>query len=133
MMMLDALSSTPGIALFKKVTIQQWKYGSSGIKPTTLFYSNCRFPDALEQRRLLEPTRPQGYLIGKDADGTYCTSAAKEYPPALNRSFAVALKDVLRSNATTAFTAANEPFGHELAGFALSTEYDCIQPDYQPL
>ena len=120
-------------ALFEKVTVEQRKYGSSGIKPMTLLFSNCRLPEALEQCRLLEPIRPQGYLIGKAAGGTYRTSAAKEYPPALNKSFAVALKDVLRRSAAAAFTAADEPFGHELAEIALSTEYDCIQPDYQPL
>ena len=123
----------PG-ALFRKTTIEQWRFGApAGIKPTTLLFSNCDLPAALAACTIPGLSRPETLLIGKDSEGRFRTAAAKEYPAALNCSFACALRPLLATRvATDCGTPHDEPWGHELAVATSSTEYGSIMPDYQP-
>jgi len=89
----------PG-ALFRKTTLEQWRFGASGVKPTTLMFSNTDLVAALDACAVPGLQRPETLLIGKDELGRYKTAAAKEYPPALNLGFAVAMRKVLQSKAS---------------------------------
>ena len=119
---------------FRKTTIEQWKYGAPSVKPTTLLYSNADLTGALELCRLRGLVRPAVQLIGKNKEGQYHTAAAKEYPAALNRSFAEALRSLFSSLVARAHAPGDiEHYGLELAQLAASTEYGgAMQPDYQP-
>lgn len=122
-------------ALMRRITIEQWRYGAEGIKPTTLLFANAPLPDSLQKCQLENVRRPEGHLIGKDTNGQYRTAAAKEYPVALNQSFATALTAHVSKCAHgsgSCDTTDLEPFGTELVALAVSTEYNAIQPDYQP-
>ena len=121
-------------ALMRRITVEQWRFGSVGIKPTTLMYANAPLPAALQQCQLDSVQRPEGYLIGKNSSGQYRTAAAKEYPEALNRSFAIALTALATKCAALSdhFSMDTEPYGSELVAMAVNTEYNSIQPDYQP-
>jgi len=121
------------LALFRKVTVEQWRFGSGGIKPTTLMYSNTDLPRALRACELPDVPKPKQYLIGKNLDGSYKTAVAKEYPAALNQGFALALQRILDVKLPYSTDAASiEPFGYQLAMIASSTECGEIKPDYQP-
>ena len=104
---------------------------SVGIKPTTLMYANAPLPAALQQCQLDSVQRPEGLLIGKNSSGQYKTAAAKEYPEALNRSFAIALTALVTKCAAASehFSSDIEPYGSELVAMAVNNS---IQPDYQP-
>ena len=39
-------------APFKKITIEHWRYGAAGIRPTMLLCSNAKLPEALDACRL---------------------------------------------------------------------------------
>ena len=121
-------------ALMRRITVEQWRFGSVGIKPTTLMYANAPLPAALQQCQLDSVQRPEGLLIGKNSSGQYKTAAAKEYPEALNRSFAIALTALVTKCAATSehYSSDIEPYGSELVAMAVNTEYNSIQPDYQP-
>jgi hypothetical protein len=130
--LMKMLLRRPG-ALFRKVTIEQWRFGAPGIKPTTLLYSNCDLPAALTACTVPGLSRPETLLIGKDCAGRFRTAAAKEYPAALNKGFACALRPLLATRVAAACgTPMDEPWGHELAVDTSSTEYGHIMPDYQP-
>ena len=81
---------------FRKVTIQQWRFGSAGIKPTTLLYSHGSLPRALEAHELSGVEKPTTYLLGRDATGVFRTAYAKEYPSALSKAFAAFFHDSLQ-------------------------------------
>ena len=119
-------------ALMRRITIEQWRYGAAGVKPTTLLFANAPLPDALQKCQLENVQRPEVHLIGKNASGQYRTAAAKEYPMALNKSFATALTALVSQCAASTSTSDTEPYGSELVALAVSTEYISIQPDYQP-
>ena len=97
-------------------------------------YANAPLPAALQQCQLDSVQRPEGLLIGKNSSGQYKTAAAKEYPEALNRSFAIALTALVTKCAAASehFSSDIEPYGSELVAMAVNTEYNSIQPDYQP-
>eukprot|EP00435_Cladocopium_sp_Y103_P046352 s3226_g13.t1 len=70
--------------------IEQWRFGSQGVKPTTLRSLNMGPPtlvrDVLwshEDPLAIRPCRP---LKGRAADGAFHTAAAKEYPSKLCRA-----------------------------------------------
>eukprot|EP00435_Cladocopium_sp_Y103_P064137 s381_g25.t1 len=121
-------------ALFRRTTIQQWRFGSPGIKPTTLMYSNADLPSALEQCVIPGLTKPTAHLIGKDSAGQFRTAVAKQYPASLNKSFAVAIvAKVSRHQYTDSCDSLVEPFGHYLSEVAACAEHGICLPDYQPV
>ena len=61
------------------------------MKPTSLLYANKRITAVLDELADPEAVRPDGVLIGLDADGNYKTALAKEYPENLCRCFATAI------------------------------------------
>ena len=63
-------------------------------------FSNTDLVAALDACAVPGLQRPETLLIGKDELGRYKTAAAKEYPPALNLGFAVAMRKVLQSKAS---------------------------------
>ena len=75
--------------------IEQWLYGSVGVKPTALRALNLGPPvivgEALRSGTELWRTRPRHGLKGRGSDGRFRTSHAKEYPSALCRSLVVAV------------------------------------------
>ena len=77
---------------FHQFTFVQWKYGSPGVKPTTLLYGGL--PDlpstmrSYENNSLPKPTCP---LVGRNQQGGFKTSAAKEYPAAMNEALAASI------------------------------------------
>ena len=84
--------------------IEQWKYGSAGVKPTTLRALNLG-PEAIVSRALqagADPLllRPCNPLRGRASDGTFRTAAAKEYPTLLCRAMIVATLEGLRHRIT---------------------------------
>eukprot|EP00435_Cladocopium_sp_Y103_P009387 s2455_g2.t1 len=81
--------------------VEQWKFGSPGIKPTCLRALNLG-PEQIVQRALqdgmeLWRARPQTQLKGRTSAGVFRTAAAKEYSSALCRSLVVATLRGLRS------------------------------------
>lgn len=82
---------TRGSWLMRLCMIFQWKFGASGSKPTTLMYSGVNLPRVLAQYELPDAIKPERYLIGQNRDGSFRASAAKEYPGALNKGFAMAM------------------------------------------
>ena len=99
--LMKLLLRRPGALFFRKTTIEQWRYGAPGIKPTTLLFSNCDLPAALAAGTIPGLSRPETLLIGKDSEGRFRTAAAKEYPAALNSSFACALRPLLATRVAT--------------------------------
>ena len=80
--------------------IEQWRFGSVGVKPTTLRALNLGPPEVVH-RALHEHTdplllRPKNPLRGRSADGSFRTAAAKEYPSRLCRALVVATLKGLR-------------------------------------
>eukprot|EP00435_Cladocopium_sp_Y103_P021788 s2027_g5.t1 len=117
---------------FRRVSIEQWRYGSPGVKPTTLMFSNVRLAETLEKFCDPQAVRPQQHLIGKNSDGTYKTSQAKEYPPYLNIAFAEAFSTVLSRWSLDRRVTGDEPYGAELARLGACAKRGEILPDYQP-
>eukprot|EP00435_Cladocopium_sp_Y103_P052375 s1176_g16.t1 len=132
---------------FKRISIEQWRFGSVGIKPTTFLYSNTELPKALSLNEDPHALRPTSYLIGKTEEGAYRTAKAKEYPIHLNRAFADALTSSLAKwtlanpphggDGDAGDAAVNgadriEPLGLKLAELAASAEHGKLLPDYQP-
>lgn len=97
-------------ALMRRITIEQWRYGAAGVKPTTLLFANAPLPDSLQKCQLENVQRPEVHLIGKNASGQYRTAAAKEYPMALNKSFATALTALVSQCAASTSTSDTEPY-----------------------
>lgn len=71
----------PPRRLFSKLTIQQWRFGSLGIKPTTLMYSNARLGDALGQCEEPCPVRPTIHLLGISETREFVRHVLKSIPP----------------------------------------------------
>ena len=74
--------------------IEQWQFGSPGVKPTTLRALNLG-PARIVESAFLEGVdplrvRPQNPLRGRSSDGRFKTAAAKEYPSSLCRSLVIA-------------------------------------------
>ena len=118
---------------FKRVSAEQWRFGSCGVKPTTFLYSNSNLPRALEMCVDQTAKRPTAHLIGRNTDGSYRTAKAKEYPAQLNRAFAQAIFAAMTRWSMAPGAAEAESFGKELARKSASIECGEIFPDYQPL
>ena len=120
--------------LFSKITVQQWRFGSPGVKPTTFLYANlASLPRELEAGQLANVVKPQTALIGVSNNGCFATSAAKEYPAALNRTFAAAIGTRLEANpALRCVRSMPDPIGSEFARLAATAERSMWLPDYQP-
>eukprot|EP00438_Fugacium_kawagutii_P006781 Skav229770 [mRNA] locus=scaffold4146:25243:27494:+ [translate_table: standard] len=75
--------------------IEQWKFDAQGVKPTTLRALGCGDPQIFS-RALFEHAdqtlaRPLQGLVGRDQQGSWRTSRAKEYPTRLCRAMSWAL------------------------------------------
>ena len=120
-----------GRYLFRRITVAQWRYGAVGVKPTTFLHCHGDLPHALRVCELPGATRPDGPLLGRDANGAFRTARAKEYPPALCESFARCFSDRLRLRHLGEFADADP----ELAEFVRVSA--CLEgsmmPDYQPV
>eukprot|EP00435_Cladocopium_sp_Y103_P012062 s3609_g3.t1 len=120
--------------LFSKLTIEQWRFGSCGIKPTTLLFANTNLGMEMTSGEIAGLSRPTNPLIGRNSKGEYKTSSAKEYPSALNRALACALLQGLHRFPPFAEEDIDiEPLGSEFAQQAASSENSHIMPDYQLL
>ena len=80
--------------------IEQWKFGSHAIKPTTMRALNLG-PPAIVRRTLLDSElpwlpRPVTKLKGKDSAGRFLTAAAKEYPSGMCRALILSVIAGLR-------------------------------------
>ena len=120
---------------FKKITIQQWRYGSVGIKPTTLLYSNDSLPRALQAHEMPEAIKPTVHLLGRAEDGTFRTAQAKEYPSALSKAFAAFFSDCLQRHQHR-FTGDAEQADHVMQEFirhSSAMANGAMMPDYQPV
>lgn len=75
--------------LFGTYSFGQWRFHAKGVKPTTFLYGGApRLPAimrATEDKGTVKPSCP---LKGRNLDGTFKTSVAKEYPPLLNKAIA---------------------------------------------
>lgn len=90
--------------------VEQWKYGSSGIKPTTLRALNLG-PAPIVAGTLSDmadplAVRPTNPLKGRNKDGTFKTAAAKEYPSQPCRALVMAVITGLRYRLDTYGTVA---------------------------
>jgi len=122
----------PPYGPFRRVSAEQWRFGSCGVKPTTFLYSNSNLPKALESCADATAIRPTAHLIGRNPDGTFKTAKAKEYPAQLNRAFAQAIFEAMTRWSMAPGDADAESFGIELAQTSASTECGPMLPDYQP-
>ena len=72
--------------------VEQWRYGSKGVKPTCLRALNLGDPAisarVLAETEVMYPERPRHGLQGKDATGKFRTAEAKEYPCDLCKALA---------------------------------------------
>lgn len=109
-------------SLFSKITIQQWRFGSPGVKPTTFLYANlASLPRELEDGQLANVVKPQTALIGVSDNSCFATSAAKEYPAASNRTFTAAIGTRLVANhALRSVRSVPDPIGFELLDWRLA-------------
>ena len=73
-------------------SVEQWRYGSKAIKPTTLRTVNMGSKESvaalLRSTELPAPVKPFLQLSGRDEMGSFRTAAAKEYPKWLSFSIA---------------------------------------------
>lgn len=122
-------------APFRKITIQQWRYGSAGIKPTTLLYSNGSLPRALYAHELVDAVKPTTYLLGRDETGSFRTAVAKEYPSALSKAFAAFFSDCLQRHRYR-ISGDAEPADQIMKEFIWHSSAivdGTMMPDYQPV
>lgn len=122
-----------GGAPFRRVTIQQWRFGAEGVKPTMLLYSNGSLPSALERCELSNVTKPTVPLLGRDAKGLFRTAKAKEYPSALSRAFALFFSDRLARLTLEGGPKEADPEVFDFVAHAACLEGSSMMPDYQPV
>ena len=86
---------------YKANYVEQWRYGSKGIKPTNLRTIGCYKP-WLSLQRHADPqaVRPVVRLEGLNDLGQWRTSEAKEYPEGLSRAIASIVKDTVQHRLT---------------------------------
>ena len=70
--------------------LQHCRFGGATRKPTRLMTVNMDDELTKELKRVERPRAPTGCLIGKNADGSWETSQAKEYPKAMSAGIASA-------------------------------------------
>ena len=117
---------------FEVVTIQQWKYGACGVKPTSFLFANNCLRQWLPQWEIPAAMKPLTPLIGKGTDGNFRTTAAKEYPRQLNAALAYSASR--GSGVFGCETAAQDwpALALELNKLGSYLEGGSMQPDYQP-
>ena len=85
--------------------VEQWQFGSGGVKPTTLRALNLGPSHLIATvfSQGTDPTlvRPSCPLKGRDSSGRFRTAAAKEYPSALCRSLVLGVLTGLRHRIQT--------------------------------
>ena len=82
--------------------IEQWQFGSPGIKPTNIRTIGCVRPwEALNNHKLPHVTRPETKLAGLNESGEWKTAIAKEYPPQLSRALASIVQTTVQHKLTT--------------------------------
>ena len=118
---------------FRRTTIQQWRYGSEGIKPTMLMYSNGSLPRALTACELQNITRPTVHLLGRDENGHFRTAKAKEYPSALSRAFAHFFSERLGRLTPAGEAQEAHPEVFEFIEHSARMTGGQMMPDYQPV
>jgi len=118
---------------FRRVTIQQWRFGAEGVKPTMLLYSNGSLPSALERCELSDITKPTVPLLERDAVGRFKTSKAKEYPSALSRAFALCFSDRMAQLNINSSPKEADPDFFDFVALASCLEGGGMMPDYQPI
>lgn len=121
-------------APFRKLTIHQWRFGSEGIKPTTLLYSHGSLSRVLHEHELPGVTKPTTYLLGRESDGSFRTAKAKEYPSALSHAFAAFFFDSLHRHQHR-FSGDGEQADQAMAEFIRHSSKieGTMMPDYQPV
>eukprot|EP00438_Fugacium_kawagutii_P013224 Skav201210 [mRNA] locus=scaffold651:124252:125484:+ [translate_table: standard] len=112
--------------------LEQWQFGSRGVKPTTILTANTDLQFWLDQMKCTWMPRPRYALIGRASSGEFRTASAKEYPLRLNQAFAAAMcsgteRACKDSSQSTLLTQARE-FEAMCQSFRSSW---C--PDYQPV
>jgi len=123
-----------GGAPFRRTTIQQWRYGAEGVKPTMLLHSNGSLPKALAACELADVTKPTGSLLGRDENGCFRTAKAKEYPSALSRAFAHFFSERLPRLTTPGVEYAAHPEIFEFIEHSARLDSGGhMMPDYQPV
>ena len=123
-----------GGAPFRRTTIQRWRYGAEGVKPTMLLYSNGSLPKALAACELADVTKPTGSLLGRDENGCFRTAKAKEYPSALSRAFAHFFSERLPRLTTPGVEYAAHPEIFEFIEHSARLDSGGhMMPDYQPV
>jgi len=118
---------------FRRVTIHQWRFGAAGVKPTMLLYSNGALPSALERCELNDVVKPDTPLLGRDAEGHFRTSKAKEYPSALSRAFALCFSDRMARLQLDNRPQEADPKLFDFVALASCLDGGCMMPDYQPI
>ena len=124
--------------------IDQYLYGAKGVKPTCLRALNLGPPQVaaacLRDGQELWRVRPAVGLKGKDQNGAWMTSSAKEYPSALCRTLLVTLIKGLRCRADTEGfrnPVLVPPAAEQWMRDAWSASYDISRssflPDYQEM
>ena len=112
--------------LFRRITAEQWRFGSCSVKPTTCLYSNTNLPLALGACIDRSAAQPTQHLIGRCNDGTFKTMRAKEYPGRLNQAFALVIANSISHWHLTSGPCHHEPYGLQLAVIPARTEYSSI-------
>eukprot|EP00438_Fugacium_kawagutii_P003949 Skav236707 [mRNA] locus=scaffold738:268514:269587:+ [translate_table: standard] len=123
---------THDCGLFEQVDLCQCHFGSPAIKPTRLLYANvplARLLHTYERRDLVRPLR---VLAGKNSDGSFATSVAKQYPRLFNMALAMAsIHGLSPSNqevdSTNGLVKIARDYHHFCQGFQ-----GVQMPDYQP-
>ena len=75
-----SLLSRRPFSLFYTRSIQQWRFGAVGVKPTTFLCANVSLDASLERYALVGVQKPSHQFIGIGADGSFRTASTKEYP-----------------------------------------------------
>ena len=116
----------------KQHKIEQWKYGSRGVKPTTLRAINMGPPDLVERvlAQNVDSTlvKPRNALAGKQSDGSFKTASAKEYPSNLCRAMVLASMYSLRHRIDQAGVIETQPLADEEQEW-ISALHTCASQD----
>ena len=125
--------------LFQTYSFGQWRFHAQGVKPTTFLFGGApRLPKIMrlnEDREVSKPTCP---LKGRNDDGTFKTSVAKEYPPLLNKAIAMCFHEHIPMQLPVG-ARSSEAFPADLSHILNSLHVACSEieehrsflPDYQ--
>ena len=86
--LLRVLRRLPNVTLHR---LQQWRWGSSAVKPTGLLTVGLPQFYATMERHTVAGSKPQTSHVGKREDGQFKTAEHKEYPSAFSKGIANAL------------------------------------------